>query len=111
MALDTSNLLSRIAGPTAAASGTSTLFTPTASHVYTVKKIKVVNTDTVNSKTFQLFVGGSAAANAVTALFTVDAGGYAESDEFLVLQSTGDTLQVTTSATGLTFSVYALDQS
>lgn len=111
MALDTSNVLSRIVGPSAAASGTSTLFTPTASHIYTIKKIKVVNTDTVNAKTFQLFIGGSAQANAVTPVYTVDAGGYAESDEFMVLAGVGDTLQITTSGTGLTVSVYALDQS
>lgn len=110
MAIDTTNALLRLAGPTAAASGTSTLITVPASHVYTVKKIKVVNTDAVNSKTFQLFINGSAAANAETPVFTVDAGGYAESDEFLILAAT-DTLQITTSATGLTVSVFGLDQN
>lgn len=109
MALDTANQLSRLA-LAAAASGTSTLFTGTTAHIYTIKKIKVVNTDAVNSKTFQLFVNGSAAANAITPVFTVDAGGYAETDEFIVLSGT-DTLQITTSATLLTVSVYGLDQS
>jgi len=109
VSLDTSNQLSRLV-LAAAASGTSTLFTGTASHIYTIKKIKVVNTDAVNSKTFQLFVNGSAAANAITPVLTLDPGGYAEDDEFLVLAGT-DTLQITTSATGITVSVYGLDQS
>lgn len=104
------DVLSRIAGPSALASGTSTVFTGTAAHTYTIKKIRVVNTDTVNSKTFQLFINGSAAANAETPVLTVDAGGFAESDDFMVLSGT-DTLQITTSATGLTITVFGLDQS
>ncbi|HEY6018706.1 MAG TPA: hypothetical protein VIY48_02095 [Candidatus Paceibacterota bacterium] len=104
------NTLARLVGPTAAASGTSTLYTGTAAHTYTIKKIKVVNTDVANTKTFQLFINGSAAGNAITPVLTVDAGGYAESDEFMVLSGT-DTLQITTSATGLTVSVYGLDQT
>lgn len=110
MTLDTANVLSRLVGPSAAASGTSTIFTGVANHVYTIKKVKIVNTDAVNTKTFQLFIGGSAAANAITPVYTIDAGGYAESDEFLVLTG-AETLQITTSATGLTVSVYGLDQS
>jgi hypothetical protein len=101
--------LKRLQGPAAAASGTSTLITVPAAHLYTVKKIKVVNTDLVNTKTFQLFINGSAAGNAITPVYTIDAGGYAESDEFTVLAAT-DTLQITTSATGLTVSIHGLDQ-
>lgn len=110
MALDTTNILTRLAGPTAAASGTSTLITVPSGHLYTIKKIKIVNTDAVNSKTFQLFINGSAAGNAITPVFTIDAGGFAESDEFEILAAT-DTLQITTSATGLTVSVFGLDQN
>jgi hypothetical protein len=102
--------LSRLAGPSAAASGTSTIFTGTAANVYTIKKIKVVNTDTVNSKTFQLFLNGSAAANAITPVFTIDPGAMADGDDFIVMSGT-ETLQITTSATGLTVSVYGLDQA
>ena len=111
MTLDTATLIKRLAGPAAAASGNSTLFTPTASHAYTIKKIRVVNTDTANAKTFQLFIGGSTAATAITPVLTLDAGGFAESDDFIVLTAAADTLQTTVSATGLTFSVYGLDQS
>jgi len=110
MALDPANVLSRIAGPSALASGTSTVFTGSASHIYTVKKIKIVNTDVSNSKTVQLFINGSATGNAVTPVMTIDAGGWAESDDFMILSGT-DTLQATTSATGLTITVFALDQN
>jgi hypothetical protein len=110
MALSTTDMLKRLAGPAAAASGTSTLITVPTGHLYTVKKIKVVNTDTVNTKTFQLFINGSAAANAITPVYTVDAGGSGVSDEFEVLAA-GDTLQITTSATGLTVTVAGLDQA
>lgn len=102
--------LKRIAGPAAVASGTSTVFTGTALHTYTIKRVKIANTDTANAKTFQLFIGGSAAANAITPVFTIDAGGMAESDDFIVL-SGAETLQITASGTGLTISVYGLDQS
>lgn len=104
------DVLERLAGPTAAASGTSTVFTGTAAHTYTIKRIKIVNTDTVNTKTFQLFLNGSAAGNAITPVFTIDAGGMADGDDFIVLSGT-ETLQITTSGTGLTISVYGLDQS
>lgn len=101
--------LSRLAGPTAAASGASTVLTVPASHTYTIKRIKVVNTDTANAHTFQLFINGSAAANAITPVFTIDAGGFAECDDFDVLVAT-DTLHVTTDAAGLTITVTGLDQ-
>lgn len=110
MVLSTTDMLKRLAGPAAAAAGTSTLITVATGHLLTIKKIKIVNTDAVNTKTFQLFINGSAAGNAITPVLTVDAGGYAESDEFIVLAAT-DTLQITTSATGLTVSVYGLDQA
>jgi hypothetical protein len=95
----------RVAGPSAAASGTSTVFTGTAGNTYTITHIKIVNTDASNTKTFQLFLNGSAAGNAITPVYTVDAGGFAESDDFTVITGT-ETLQITTSATGLTVSVY-----
>jgi hypothetical protein len=109
MTLDTANALSRLQGPAAAAAGNSTLITVPAGHIHTIKKIRIVNTDAVNSKTFQLFINGAAAGNAITPVLTVDAGGFAESDETVVLVAT-DTLQITTSATGLTTSVHGLDQ-
>lgn len=110
MVLSTTDMLKRLQGPAAAAAGTSTLITVPTGHLYTIKKIKIVNTDTLNTKTFQLFINGSAVGNAITPVLTVDAGGYAESDEFIVLAA-ADTLQITTSATGLTVSVAGLDQA
>ena len=111
MALDAANLIVPLVKPVAVAAGTSTLYTPTAAHVYTVKKMRFTNTDTVNSKTFQLFVGGATQDKAITPVFTVDPGGFAESDDFVVLNAAADTLQVIASATGLTFCMYGLDQS
>jgi hypothetical protein len=110
VALSTTEMLKRLAGPVAAAAGASTLITVPANHVYTIKKIKIVNTDPVNNKTFQLFINGAAAGDSITPVYTVDAGGSAESDEFIVLAA-ADTLRITTSATGLTVSVYGLDQA
>jgi hypothetical protein len=101
--------LSRIAGPAAVAAGTSTLFTGTGAHVYTIKKIRIVNTDAVNAKTFQLFINGSAAGNAITPVFTIDAGGMAESDDFIILTGV-ETLQIIASATLLTATIFGLDQ-
>jgi hypothetical protein len=51
-----------------------------------VKRITVVNTDAVDH-TFQLFQGGSAAANAITPVFTVLAGGMAENDDSRTMDS------------------------
>jgi hypothetical protein len=109
-ALSTTDMLKRLQGPAAAAAGASTLITVPAGHLYTIKKIKIVNTDVVNTKTFQLFINGAAAGDSITPVYTVDAGGSAESEEFVILAAT-DTLRITTSATGLTVSVYGLDQA
>lgn len=104
------NTLSRLAGPVAVASGTSTVLTVTTAHTFTIKKIRVVNTDLVNAKDIQLFVNGSAAGNAVMNKITVDPNSMIDDDPVLTLAST-DTLQAITSATGLTITVSGLDQS
>ena len=53
------------------------LYTVPASTTAFVKSVSVVNTDVVNARQFQLFVNGTAPANAVTPLVTVPAGGMA----------------------------------
>lgn len=55
----------------------ATIYTAPASTQSFVKTIAVVNTDTVNPQTFQLFRGGTAAANAITPVITLPAGGMA----------------------------------
>lgn len=58
------------------ASSPATIYTATANGPTFVKSILVVNNDTVN-RTFQLFRGGTAAANAITPAFTLLFGGCA----------------------------------
>jgi len=55
------------------ASSVATIYTAPGSTTAFVKTIAVVNNDTV-SRTFQLFRGGTAAANAITPTFTLGAG-------------------------------------
>lgn len=59
------------------AAAAATIYTATANGPTFVKSIHLVNTDTANASTFQLFVGGTAAANAITPVFTIAAGGMA----------------------------------
>lgn len=104
------DVLSRIVGPVAVASGTSTLFTGTAAHRYSIKSIRIINTDTANAKTISLGIGGVAAANLILPTVTIDAGGWAEWDGLISLNGV-ETLQANASATGLTITVSGLDQS
>jgi hypothetical protein len=105
-----SDILSRIVGPVAVASGTSTLFTGTAAHTYSIKSIRIVNTDASNAKTITLGIGGVAAGNQILPAITIDAGGWAEWDGLISMSGT-ETLQANASATGLTITVSGLDQS
>jgi hypothetical protein len=104
------DLLKRIVGPSAVASGTSTLFTGTAGHTYSIKHIRIINTDSANAKTIVLGIGGVAAANQILPTVTIEAGGWAEWDGLLTMEGT-ETLQANASATGLTITVSGLDQS
>jgi hypothetical protein len=54
----------------------ATIYTATANGPTFIRSIAVVNTDSV-VRTFQLFVGGTAGANAVTPTFYIPAGGHA----------------------------------
>jgi hypothetical protein len=103
------DILKRILGPVAIASGTSTLFTGTAAHTYTIKNIKVVNNSGA-TVTLKLGIGGVADANLILPTATIDAGGMAEFDGLLVMSGT-ETLQAVASATGLTITISGLDQS
>jgi hypothetical protein len=62
------------------ANSAATIYTATADGPTFVRSICVVNTDTVN-RTFQLFSGGTAAANAVTPAFTLLPGGMAQYED------------------------------
>lgn len=101
--------LSRIVGPANIASGTSTVFTGTAAHTYTIKHIRIVN-PTGASVTVKLGIGGVADANLILPATPIDAGGFAEFDGLIVMAGT-ETLQANASATGCTITVAGLDQS
>lgn len=59
------------------AAAAATIYTVPASTQSFVRSIHVVNMDTVNNNTFQLFRGGTAAANAITPVFVLSPGGSA----------------------------------
>lgn len=100
--------LKRIIGPANIASGTSTLFTGVAAHVYTIKHMTILN-PTSAAITVKLGIGGVADANLILPTVTIDAGGLAEFDGLEILTGT-ETLQANASATGMTFSAHGLDQ-
>ena len=100
--------LKRIVGPVAVASGTSTIFTGTAAHVYTIKHMVVANPSGA-AVSVKLGVGGVADANLILPSVSIDAGGYSEFDGLLVL-SGAETLQAVASAAGLTITASGLDQ-
>lgn len=100
--------LSRVIGPVNVGSGSSTIFTGTTGHVYTLKKFKIVN-NTAAAIQIKLGIGGTADANLITPNMTIAAGGFALGEEIEVLTGV-ETLQAVTSASGLTFSASGLDQ-
>jgi len=59
------------------AASAATIYTATANGPTFVRSIHVVNTDVAATSTFQLFVGGTAAANAITPIMTIPIGGMA----------------------------------
>lgn len=110
MTLSTTNVLKRIAGPANMASGTSTVFTGTTNHRYTIKNIRVVN-NTAGSITFKLGIGGVTDALLIVAAVSLAAGDTFVDDTNMVVLEGTETLQANTTATGLTITVSALDQS
>lgn len=101
--------LSRIVGPVNLASGTSTVFTGTTAHIYTIRSIRVVN-NTAAAVTVKLGIGGVTDALLVLPPTAIDAGGWGEFDGVLVMSGT-ETLQANTTATGTTITVAGLDQT
>lgn len=63
------------------AAAAATIYTATANGPTFVRSILVVNTDAANASTFQLFRGGTAAANAITPVFTLLPGGCANYED------------------------------
>ena len=76
------------------ASSAATIYTVASSTQCFIKKIVVVNTDTV-SRTFQYYRGGTAASNAITSLFNLGAGCmavYEDAEGWTFFSSTGQLL-------------------
>jgi hypothetical protein len=63
------------------AAAAATIYTATANGPTFVRTITIVNTDTVSANTFQLFRGGTAAANAITPVINLPAGGAANYED------------------------------
>jgi len=64
-------------------SSVATIYTATGDGPTFVRTIAVVNTDATNTNTFQLFAGGTAAANAITPIFTLPPSGMAQFDDVI----------------------------
>lgn len=100
--------LKRVFGPINIPSGTNTLFTGTAAHVYTLKHIIILN-PTGAAITVKLGIGGVTDALLILPTTSIDAGGKAEFDGLQILTGT-ETLQAVASATGMTITATGLDQ-
>lgn len=59
------------------ADSVATIYAATADGLTFIRSIPIVNTDVAATSTFQLFVGGTAQANAITPVFTLLPGGMA----------------------------------
>lgn len=103
--------LKRIFGPANAASGTSTVFTGAANHIYTIKHISIVN-PTSAAITIKMGISADTAladAELILPTATIDAGGLAEFDGLAIMAGV-ELLVAVTSATGLTITGSGLDQ-
>jgi hypothetical protein len=101
--------LARILGPSNIGNGTTTLFTGTAAHTYTIKHIIVVN-NTAGSITLRLGIGGVADSNLILKPTAIAAGEHTEFTGLLVMAGT-ETLQAIATATGMTITISGLDQT
>jgi hypothetical protein len=103
------NVMERIVGPVDVANGTTTIFTGTTAHTYTIRTMCLVN-NTAGSITISLGVNGTANANLVLPATPILAGCRMEWGGFLILAGT-ETIQAITTANGLTLTASGLDQS
>lgn len=100
--------LSRFVGPADVGNGTTTVYTVPSSHTQTIKNIRIVNA-TSGSISIALGIGGVANANLVLPSTALGAGESCEFDGVLTLAS-GETVQASTSADGLTITISGMDQ-
>lgn len=81
------------------AAAAATIYTAPGSTQSFIRSISVINTDVANPQTFQLFRGGTAAANAITPIFIIPAGGCAVYEDGLGWQVFNNLGQALTSTT------------
>lgn len=108
------NTLKRIAGPSQNGStGDYTVFTGTASHVYTIRNIRVVNptgSAAVIKFGIQTSAGTLNAADLILPATTIPAGGILNHDCFVVFSGTEVIRANVDTANALTVTVSGLDQ-
>jgi hypothetical protein len=101
--------LSRLSGPANVGSGTTTVFTGTAGHTYTIKTILIEN-NSAGSITVKLGIGGVTDSSLILRAIAIGAGEEVVFNGLLVLAGT-ETIQANTSGSGLTITIAGLDQS
>lgn len=101
--------LSRLAGPISVGSGTTTVFTGTAAHTYTIRNWRIVN-NTGGAVTARVGIGGVTDTCLIFPAMSIPAASILEDDGMVVMSGT-ETLQVSMSASGTTITVSGLDHS
>lgn len=86
------------------AASVGTLITVASGKAHIIKHISIVNNDS-SARTFQLFRQGTAAANAITPIMTIPAGGIAEWDGTQAMAATETLRGVASVATMLTTTI------
>lgn len=103
------DIMARLAGPANVGSGTSTAFTGTSAHTYTIRSIRYVN-NTTAPITIKYGIGGVTDAALFCPAIAVAAGAAWHDDGLLIMSGT-ETFQINASATGGTLTISGLDQS
>lgn len=100
----------RLAGPSALASGDSTVLTVPGSHTYVVRSILVAN-PSANPITVKIGVGGVADADLVMAPEIVPARDTLIFEPKMLPLAAADTLEANASASGTTITVSGVDET
>lgn len=103
-------LASRLAGPANVASGSSTIFTGTGGHVYTVRSIIFAN-NSAAPITLKIGVNGITDADLVLAATAVQPGDTLVFDPMMLVLSGAETIQANASVGGGTLTVNGVDAS
>lgn len=103
----------RLAGPTAAASGDNTAYTPDVSRRVIITRIKVVNNSTAKV-TVKIGIGGSADANLIFPEMVIQKKATLDQETFEVLngedeEGAVDVLYINASATGTTYTIFGYE--